>query len=139
MLLRRGLGNIPGVRALARPNNLTKRSVYEFAIQFDEESPLGSVDATRVAEALSAELGFPCWQADVPLPRSPYFRPGNKARFAWTDEADERSRGRAYPGAELYHRSTILWHHRVLLGGPKHVEAIIAAVEKLYRHVDKLR
>lgn len=135
-----GLTTIPGVRTLARPENLTRRSVYEYAIQFDEkESPLASVDGSRVAEALSAELGFPCWQADVPLPRSPYFRPDSKARFAWCDEADERARGRAYPGAEKYHRSTILWHHRALLGGSEHAEAIVAAVEKLHRHAEELR
>lgn len=137
--IERGLASIPGVRTLARPEALTKRSVYEFAIQFDEASPLGSVDAARVADALSAELGFPCWQADVPLHRSPYFRPGSKVRFAWTDGADQRARGRTYPGAERYHRSTVLWHHRALLGGPEHAGAIVAAVEKLHRHVDELR
>src|SRR6185295_12772584 len=37
----KGLASIPGVHTLARPDTLTKRSVYEFAIQFDEDSPLG--------------------------------------------------------------------------------------------------
>lgn len=138
-ILEEGLAGIPGIRTLKKPDDLTKRSVYEFAIQIGEASPLGAVDAARVAEALSAELGFPCWQADVPLPRSPYFRPETKARFTWTNETDQRARGRAYPGAERYHRSTILWHHRALLGDSEHVAAIVAAIDKLHRHADELR
>ena len=139
MAIEAGLASIPGVGTLPTPAELTKRSVYEYAIQFDDESPLWSVDAARIAAALSAELGFPCWQADAPLPRSPYFRPESKARFAWSEEADLRARGRAYPGAEAYHRSTVLWHHRALLGGPEHAAAIVAAIEKLQRHADGLR
>ena len=123
---------------LAKPAGLTKRSVYEFAIQFDEDSPLFMVDKARVAAALSAELGFSCWQADAPLPRSVYFRPETKARFAWSVEQDTRARGRSHPGAERFHSSTVLFHHRALLGDPEHAEAIVESVEKLNRHVDAL-
>lgn len=35
-----GLAELPGVGTLPRPANLTKRSVYEYAIQFGADSPL---------------------------------------------------------------------------------------------------
>jgi dTDP-4-amino-4,6-dideoxygalactose transaminase len=133
-----GLAELPGAGTLARPSTLTKRSVYEYAIQFGVGSPLRDLDKAQVAAALSAELGFPVWQADQPLPRSVYFRPASKARFAWSEDADSRSRGRDYPGAEQYHRSTVLFHHRSLLGGPEHAAAIVAAVDKLYRNAGDL-
>ena len=137
-LIEEGFASLPGVGTLAKPAGLTKRSVYEFAIQFDEDSPLFMVDKARVAAALSAELGFSCWQADAPLPRSVYFRPETKARFAWSVEQDTRARGRSHPGAERFHSSTVLFHHRALLGDPEHAEAIVESVEKLNRHVDAL-
>lgn len=129
-----GLADLPGVGTLSRPAALTRRSVYEYAIQFGADSPLKGHDKSQVAAVLTAELGFPVWQADTPLPRSVYFRPASKARFAWSNEADARARGRDYPGAERYHRSTVLFHHRSLLGGPEHAAAIVSAVAKLYRH-----
>lgn len=140
-LVEDGLSAMPGLRTLSAPPGSVTRSIYEFAIQIDEPSPLSRTDTAKVADALSGELGISCWQADIPLPRSPYFHPESKTRFArtWNDDADSRARGRSYPGAEAYHSSTILWHHRALLGTREHAEAILAALAKVERHAATLQ
>ena len=133
--LERGLEELGDFGPIPMPKEADQRSIYEYGIRF-RPGTFGSVTASRVAEAISAELGMPWWPPDLPLYRSVMLRPQTKRRFAavWTDEGRRQALGRQYPGSERYRDTTLLFHHKALLGDSHDVESIITALDKVRAH-----
>jgi L-glutamine:2-deoxy-scyllo-inosose/3-amino-2,3-dideoxy-scyllo-inosose aminotransferase len=138
--LERALAQLGGFRAIPVPDGCDRRSIYEFGIRF-EPGTFGATPGAQVGRALSAELRRPVYPPDVPLHRSILFRPETKRRFAaaWDAGGRDRAVGRDYPGAEQYHATTLLLHHSALLGRSDDVADIVAALDKVRRHRDRLR
>jgi dTDP-4-amino-4,6-dideoxygalactose transaminase len=137
--LERGLAELGDFRPIPMPDGADKRSIYEYGILF-RQGTFGSVPATRVAEAVSAELGMAWYPPDPPLNRSRMMRPGTKRRYAqiWTDEGRERAIGRDYPGAERFCESALLFHHGALLGNTNDVTDMLDALAKVRDQHDQL-
>ncbi len=137
--LEKGLAELGDFGAIPVPPEADRRSIYEYGITF-REGTFGSVPATRVAEAISAELGMPWYPPDPPLNRSLMLRPHTKRRFAqiWSEEGRRRATGREFPGAERFCVSTLLCHHGALLGNSADVEDILSALAKVREHHDQL-
>ena len=133
--LARQLKEIGDFGAIPVPVGCTRRSIYEYGIRFEPEV-FGGASVGQVAQALSAELQRPVYPPDTPLHRSRLFRPETKRRFAavWTPEGRDRSIGRAYPGAEAYRDTTVLFHHSTLLAAAPDMADVAAALEKARRH-----
>jgi len=131
--LERGLAELGGgFGPIPLPPQADKRSVYEYGIRFDP-SAFGDAPASRVGAALSAELGIGWFPPDDPLHRSLMLRPETKRRYAaiWTEEGRRRAIDRSFEGCERYCETTLLCHHRVLLGDGTDARDIVRALDKV--------
>jgi dTDP-4-amino-4,6-dideoxygalactose transaminase len=130
--LERGLTGLGDFSAIPVPKQADQRSVYEYGIRF-RPGTFGDVPVERVADAVSAELGMALWPPDLPLYRSVMLHPHTKKRFraVWTDEGRRRALGRKYPGAETYRDTTLIFHHKALLGDASDMDDIVRAVDKV--------
>jgi L-glutamine:2-deoxy-scyllo-inosose/3-amino-2,3-dideoxy-scyllo-inosose aminotransferase len=137
--LERGLAELGGFGPIPMPPEADQRSIYEYGILF-EQGTFGSVPATRVAEAVGAELGLTVYPPDPPLHRSLMLRPYTKRRFAeiWTDEGRARATDRDFSGAEAYTESVLLFHHAALLGEAGDAKDIVDALAKVRDLHDQL-
>jgi len=134
-----GLAEIGGFGPIPLPEKATRRSIYEYGIQF-RTGTFGQAPTGRVAEALSAELGTNWWAPDPPLYDSTLMRPHTKRRFAaaWTEEGRRRSFERDFSGCEQYARTTLLCHHSALLGDTSDADDIVRALDKIRDRQEEL-
>lgn len=130
--LERGLAELGDFGPIPMPEPADRRSVYEYGIRF-RAGTFGDVPVERIADAVSAELGMALWPPDLPLHRSVMLHPHTKRRFrlVWTDEGRQRALGREYPGAETYRDTTLIFHHKALLGGGSDMADMVRAVAKV--------
>ena len=130
--LERGLAALGDFGPIPQPEAATRRSVYEYGIRF-RPGTFGELPIERVAQAVSAELGMTVWPPDLPLHRSVLFHPHTKRRFGsiWTEDARARAQAASYPGAETYRDTTLIFHHRALLGQAADMADIVAALAKV--------
>ena len=130
--LEHGLAALGDLGPIPLPAQANKRSIYEYGIQF-RPGTFGSAPASRVAEAMSAELGMPWWPPDPPLHRSALLQPQTKRRFApaWTDHGRSRAMDRDFSGCRRYGETTLLCHHSALLGDPTDADDIVRALDKI--------
>ncbi|GAA3448221.1 DegT/DnrJ/EryC1/StrS aminotransferase family protein [Dactylosporangium matsuzakiense] len=136
--LERRLAELGGFAPVPLPEQADARSIYEYGIQV-EPGTFGAAPLSRVAEALTAELGMTWYPADAPLHRSIMLRPQTKRRFAamWDDHGRERALGRDFSGSEQYCDTTLLFHHSLLLGDSADVDDIVRALDKVRtRHAE---
>lgn len=133
--LDRVLTELEGVSPIGVPEQVDRRSIYEYGFHI-EPGQFGSASAAQVAEALSAELEMAWYPGDPPLNRSVMLQPGTKRRFAaiWTEEGRKRALDRDFSGAERYCATTILCHHAALLGDSADIADIVRALEKIRTH-----
>lgn len=137
--LREGLATLGSFCEIPVARQCDRRSIYEYGIRFTS-GEFGDAPVDAVSRALSAELQRPVRASDIPLHRSPLFRPETARRLAglWTQGARHRALGRAYPGAEGYRDSTLLIHHSALLGTSEDIHDVIDAVRKVQMHSKRL-
>ncbi|MEA2150702.1 MAG: L-glutamine:scyllo-inosose aminotransferase [Solirubrobacteraceae bacterium] len=134
-----GLAELGDFGPIPLPPQADKRSVYEYGIRF-APGTFGDAPASRVGAALSAELGIGWFPPDDPLHRSIMLRPETKRRYAavWTDEGRRRALHRSFDGCERFCETTLLCHHRVLLGDSVDVQDIVRALDKVRSGHDAL-
>jgi L-glutamine:2-deoxy-scyllo-inosose/3-amino-2,3-dideoxy-scyllo-inosose aminotransferase len=137
--LERGLDALGGFGPVPLPKQASRRSIYEYGIQFQPHT-FGPAPASRVAQAVSAELGLPWWPPDPPLYRSAMLRPQTKQRFAqaWTEDGRRRGTEHDFAGCEHYARTTLLCHHSALLGDADDARDILHALDKVRSLRDQL-
>lgn len=134
-----GLASLGDFGPVPVPAGTDRRSIYEYGIRF-RPGTFGDAPVDRVAEALEAELGRAVYPPDVPLYRSPLFRPETTPRYrqVWRDVARKRAIGRDYPSAESFRSTTLLIHHSALLGDDEDVADVLAALEKVRDRAEEL-
>ncbi|MGW0783282.1 DegT/DnrJ/EryC1/StrS family aminotransferase [Streptomyces sp. NPDC002913] len=124
------LAGTPEVRLLRHAPQQDGLALYEVPVVFDG-LPRGT-DIASVAEALTAELGFPVYPPRAPLHRSSLLRPGSKAALAPLAERFEvLHRDRSYPVAEYLSTHAVLLHHRAFLGTEEDMADLASAVAKV--------
>ncbi|WP_156755508.1 DegT/DnrJ/EryC1/StrS family aminotransferase [Actinokineospora pegani] len=130
--LERGLAALGDFGPIPVPEHADQRSIYEYGIRF-RPGTFGDVPVEAVAEAVGAELGMALWPPDLPLHRSVMLHPHTKNRFrlVWTEQGRARALGREYPGAETYRDTTLVFHHKELLGGEEDMADLVRAVAKV--------
>jgi dTDP-4-amino-4,6-dideoxygalactose transaminase len=129
--LRKGLGAIEGLIAVARDPRVTREVIYAFIFLVDE-SALG-FSRNRFVRALRAE-GIPCGVANDPVYRSALF-PGESAAYRKACELAGVSPEKITidcPVAErLFEHEIVSIPHECLLGDDQDVDDIIAAAAKV--------
>ncbi len=129
--LRKGLGAIEGLIAVARDPRVTREVIYAFIFLVDE-SALG-FSRNRLVRALRAE-GIPCGVANDPVYRSALF-PGESAAYRKACELAGVSPEKITidcPVAErLFEHEIVSIPHECLLGDDQDVDDIIAAAAKV--------
>jgi L-glutamine:2-deoxy-scyllo-inosose/3-amino-2,3-dideoxy-scyllo-inosose aminotransferase len=137
--LESGLAALGDFGPIPVPEQATRRSIYEYGIQF-RPGTFGPAPASTVAQAVSAELGMTWWPPDAPLYRSVMLLPQTKRRFAqaWTEDGRRRATERDFPGCEQYAQTTLLCHHSALLGDADDARDIVQALDKVRSLRDQL-
>ncbi len=115
---------LSSMSGLTRFHNSTADSVsafYKVGFYFDEEA--FGISRERFVEAMRAEgIAFDVGFRALHVQRSP-------SRFRRADSLKEASRA---------HQSVVILHHPVLMGGESDVDQIVAAIEKIWCHREKL-
>jgi L-glutamine:2-deoxy-scyllo-inosose/3-amino-2,3-dideoxy-scyllo-inosose aminotransferase len=133
-LLAEELAHVQGAELLTRPDAMDRQSFYECAIRVDTAA-FGGASVGTVAQAVQAELGLAVYPPDAPLNVSPHYRPATNPRYA---AVAGPLPARRFDTAAAFRDSTILFHHRALLGGVGEIEAIVNAVDRVQRNADSL-
>jgi dTDP-4-amino-4,6-dideoxygalactose transaminase len=135
------LGEIPGIRPMARDTATVRHSYHLYMFRYDAEA-FGGVPRTRFLKALAAEgvpasAGYP-----VPLYRQPLFT--RKTFGPFTGGLDARPeldyRGVSCPACERACSTEACWlTQNLLLGSTRDMDDIVRAVAKLFEHRHELK
>ncbi|HEY2578175.1 MAG TPA: aminotransferase class I/II-fold pyridoxal phosphate-dependent enzyme [Streptosporangiaceae bacterium] len=128
-----------GLRAQQTSPGTTRRTYYRYTVQVPDEA-LSIAPLPRLAEAISAELGFPVTPTYPPLNDNPLHRPSSRRRFAADPDYLLRVSPAQFPlpAAKHIHDSVLTIGHEVLLAEPEHIEEIALAVEKVLANISQL-
>ncbi|MFD3675679.1 DegT/DnrJ/EryC1/StrS family aminotransferase [Streptomyces sp. NPDC058613] len=110
----------------------TDRAYYRYAVRLPDEL-LAVAPVERVAQALTAELGFPVMQTHRPLNDNPLNRPSSRRRFATGPDYLARVDPSRFdlPVAKSIHESVVSFSHEVLLAPLDAVNDIVMAFRKV--------
>jgi L-glutamine:scyllo-inosose aminotransferase len=128
---------VPGLRALARDERLTRRTAYQFILRYDPACFAG-VPRDDVLLALGAE-GVPCYgRFYVPIPEDPLFAMDPKTNPVARSGVDYS--GREFPVASRAAYQESIWlPHSLFLGGEDDVDELVAAFAKVQAGAAALR
>jgi dTDP-4-amino-4,6-dideoxygalactose transaminase len=136
--LRKGLGAIKGLIAVARDPRVTREVIYAFIFLVDE-SALG-FSRNRFVRALRAE-GIPCGFANDPVYRSAHF-PRESAAYRKACElagaSPEKITIDCAVAERLFEHEIVSIPHECLLGDDQDVDDIIAAAAKVASRASEL-
>ncbi|UXA15837.1 aminotransferase class I/II-fold pyridoxal phosphate-dependent enzyme (plasmid) [Mycobacterium sp. SMC-8] len=113
-----------GFRTIRNNPALGLRSVYEYGVFLD-----GAIDVPLARTALIAELGFPVYEMDAPIHRSPIYVPATKPGFASRKHLTSLSD--RFPVAEAAHERLAMIHHGTLLVDKPRMNEIADAFQKV--------
>jgi dTDP-4-amino-4,6-dideoxygalactose transaminase len=100
------------------------------------EGQLEQIHITRIAQALSAELGFTVRPTYAPLHANWLYNPSSRRRFAISEDHLSRidpSRF-SFPVCERVAQRTLTFHHAALLGDASDVTDIATAFRRVLEH-----
>ncbi|MEU2792819.1 DegT/DnrJ/EryC1/StrS family aminotransferase [Streptomyces sp. NPDC007100] len=128
-----------GLTVQGTATGTTDRAYYRYAVQLPDEI-LAVAPVHRIAQALTAELGFPVTQTHRPLNDNPLNRPSSRRRFATDAEYMARVEPSQFdlPVARRIHASVVSFGHEVLLAPLDAIEDIALAFEKVLAHIREL-
>ncbi|OMI36990.1 L-glutamine:scyllo-inosose aminotransferase [Streptomyces sparsogenes DSM 40356] len=128
-----------GLTPQATSAETTERSYYRYAVRLPDDV-LAVAPADRIAQALTAELGFAVMQTHRPLNDNPLNRPSTRRRFALDREYAARVNPARFdlPAAKRIHESVVSFGHEVLLAPLDAIGDIAVAFEKVLAHVGEL-
>ena len=127
------LRDVAGLTAIEPYPQNTLRAYYHYAVRFDPDE-FGGCSVEAICAALEAELGQWVHPTYPPLDVHPLYRPAHAASLPAALRASIDGFRTSLPEAHLQSRRTILFHHSMLLGGGRHMEAIAGAFGKLRRN-----
>ena len=133
------LNQIPGISTISAPPKVTRRSYYDYAVRLDPKI-VGLFSASKVVEALTAELNVFVEMLDTPLNNHPLYDPLKSARLARTPEVCQQYDPKRFdlPVATQAHRNCVAFLHHALLGSKEDMMAIVAAFEKIVANIEHL-
>jgi dTDP-4-amino-4,6-dideoxygalactose transaminase len=135
------LRQIAGVAHVPSAPGTTDRAYFKYAIRL-EAAAFSGAPLERIGRALTAELGMKIEQTECqPLHLNPLYCPLSKKRHALGADYQRAIdvRGLRFPVAEAHYDSTLVLHHRALLGGDDETRDIAEALAKVQRHASELR
>lgn len=117
----------------------TERAYYRYAVRLPDEV-LAIAPVARIAQALTAELGFAVMQTHQPLNDNPLNRPSTRRRFSLGPEYTGRVDPSRFelPVAKSVHESVVTFGHEVLLAPLEAIDDIATAFEKVLAHAGEL-
>ena len=129
-----------GLFPMRRNVRETRRSFFNYAFRYDSE--LIGISISSFRSALSAELGIPFEPSYQPLNDCSLYRPLTKKRHLLSLEYIQQLNTLRFelPVCEdVYMNSSVVFHHKFLLGSTEDMESIAEACKKVLRHKDVLR
>ncbi|MGC9530027.1 MAG: DegT/DnrJ/EryC1/StrS family aminotransferase [Candidatus Bipolaricaulaceae bacterium] len=143
--LSRELGELAGVRPLARPSGVTAHGRHLFVFRYDRRA-FADLPRDVFVEALAAE-GIPCAKGYVPLYREQFIPATLRLRrfreFLGPHRLQDYLRGLESTGCAVTARACAeeaVWlPQNVLLGARSDMDQVVAAVDKIQRHAVRLR
>jgi len=118
----------------------TRRAFFNYSFRYDAQE-LG-VPTKVFREALSAELGLPFEASYQPLTNCSLYRPLTKRRYALSAEHLEKINPKRFvlPVCNTVYESTsVVFHHKFLMGSKSDMEEIALACRKVIANKDELR
>jgi dTDP-4-amino-4,6-dideoxygalactose transaminase len=140
--LTKGVDEIPGLRHVRVKDLSMKHGYYYYLIQYLPEV-FAQLEPQRLCEALNAE-GIPVIPGDrKPLYAHPVFKVENLSRHLCAEvlERYRRAVDLSDPGCPATEEAcgrTLVLRHQVLLDEPGGMDDIIAALWKIYKHIEEL-
>jgi dTDP-4-amino-4,6-dideoxygalactose transaminase len=134
------LAELEGLRPVNTAPGTTARTYFKYPIRRLPESFAG-VPTARLCQALSAELGFTVEQTECqPLHRNVLYCPHTKRRHHLSDSYLKRLAvsGLSFPTAEEHYETTLVFHHRILLGDKQDMDRIVEAFAKVHSNAGEM-
>ena len=128
------LSEIEGLKLICQPDNVDRFSVFHHLVRF-EPRILKGCSIRRVCEALTAEIGLPFREVDLPLHKSVLYRPETRSSFAF---ASFDRKAQNFPIAENASICGVVSHHASFLGTRQEMELIAKAFRKVVEQIDQL-
>ena len=140
--LNRQLSNIPGIRPLPIPENVTRHAYHLYVFRFDEEA-FGGLDRDLFVKALESE-GIPCSGGYNPLYREKFMKKMLESRlFQQLFSSDLLERylpSIDCPVAERACAREGVWiPQEILLGSRKDMDDIVESIRRIQRHSENIR
>lgn len=141
-LTERLLAEVDGLIPIESSTGTTRRAFFKYAIRREPDAFSG-VPTRVLGDALTAELGLRVEQTEcAPLHTSFLFAPETKMRHRIDHtylERLDKIRKQHYPVAEQHYETTLVFHHRALLGSKEDMNGIIEAYVKVAQNAAQLR
>lgn len=127
------LSKIDGIFPQTRMEGTEVQSYFNYAFRYQKEA-FGGISLNTFREALSAELGTTADDCYQPLNDCTLYRPLTKRRYNISKEhfsAIDPSRFNLPVAEKIFKEEGVTFHHSILLGDPKDMEDIAAAIKKI--------
>lgn len=129
-----------GLDPVSSSRGTTARTYFKYAIRIVDSS-FRRVEPERLADAISAELGFRLEQTECkPLHQNILYCPTSKSkhRAIEADTASTITSLRSFKNAEEHYQTTLVFHHSVLLSGISDMKDIVEAFGKVKKYLGDL-
>jgi len=140
--LNRQLSNIPGIRPLPIPENVTRHAYHLYVFRFDEEA-FGGLDRDLFVKALESE-GIPCSGGYNPLYREKFMSKMLESRLFQQLFSNDLLEGYLpsidCPVAERACAREGVWiPQEILLGSRKDMDDIVESISRIQRYSENIR
>jgi len=119
----------------------TDRTYFKYSIRI-EPTLLGDISIDEIGDALSKELNFDISKTECqPLHQNILYCPHTKQRHKINKDYQESIdiSYLRFPVAELLYKTTLVFHHRILLSENKYMKYIVDAFKKVMDNLDDIK
>ncbi|MDD3998182.1 MAG: DegT/DnrJ/EryC1/StrS family aminotransferase [Sphaerochaetaceae bacterium] len=134
------LRTCPAITPMRTDIRETKKVYFNYSFNYNPDELGIPTDTFR--KALSAELGFKVEPSNQPLNDCSLYRPLTKRRYAISKEylaQIDPARFSLPVCHDIFKRTSVMFHHKILLAGPADMEIISEACKKIAAHKDEFR
>jgi dTDP-4-amino-4,6-dideoxygalactose transaminase len=133
------LTKVGGVVPQTRPSQVTRQSYYHYMLRLELDQFAGRTN-TIVGNAVEAELGMWIHPPYTAMTHHTLYVPQTKRRFRYSEEHFKEIDPKRFelPVCERAHKENLVFHHSVLLGTKKDMDAIVEAFAKVKKAAAEL-
>ncbi|MEN8249044.1 MAG: DegT/DnrJ/EryC1/StrS family aminotransferase [Bacteroidota bacterium] len=135
------LSGLPGVKPMKTDKRETMKAYFNYSFRYFKED-FKELEVEKFREALGAELGILVDASYEPLHICPLYVPHTKPARHKLDESYWQAidpRQIKLPVCErIFKEESVCLHHKVLLGTKADMDDVVAAIQKIYNHIDEL-